>query len=364
MRILLYSRVFPPQTGGMERFAADLALWLAQHGHDVTVATMADGDPAEDKELPVLRRPSPLELARAVRRAEVVHINGLSLRGLAAALPARRPVVVTHAGHQAVCPTGLAWSPGGTCTAGPRPGPCSACAAADLQGRAAVRAHRAAAVRLVACNVPVSRYLQARLGLPRSHPIYNPVADRAFAIRADGSEEPVVAFAGRLVEEKGLDVLIDALGLLPDVRLEVAGDGPMRGVWQQRAVQQGVAPRIRWHGRLDFGGVAELYARAAVVCVPSVWQEPFGYAAAEAMAMGCAVVATPNGALPELLADGRGFVAEAATAQALADALRRALSDPAARRAAGEAARRFAHAQLHIDTTGAAYVEVYREVAR
>ena len=66
---------------------------------------------------------------------------------------------------------------------------------------------------------------------------------------------------------------------------------------------------------LKLGG---LYADAAVVCVPSAWQEPFGYAAAEAMAMGRAVVATPSGALRELLGDGRGFVAAAPTSDALA----------------------------------------------
>ena len=85
---------------------------------------------------------------------------------------------------------------------------------------------------------------------------------------------------------------------------------------------------------MSLAELGELYADAAVVCVPSAWQEPFGYAAAEAMAMGRAVVATPSGALPELLADGRGFVAaELSTREALAGHCDEALEDGGRRRA-------------------------------
>src|SRR5881392_2405997 len=108
MRILLYSRVFPPGVGGMERFAADLAQWLGEQGHHVTVATQTLAHPGSvssgDR---VLRRQSIGALLAAARRADVVHVNGLALRAIVPSLALGRRPIVTHAGHQAICPTGL-----------------------------------------------------------------------------------------------------------------------------------------------------------------------------------------------------------------------------------------------------------------
>ena len=106
--------------------------------------------------------------------------------------------------------------------------------------------------------------------------------------------------------------------------------------------------------------VVELYATAAVACVPSLWQEAFGYAAAEPMAVGRAVVATPSGALPELLAEGRGFVAAGFTPNDLALALRAALEDPARKAETEKHARVFAKSCFDPDVVADQYVEVYQ----
>jgi glycosyltransferase involved in cell wall biosynthesis len=121
----------------------------------------------------------------------------------------------------------------------------------------------------------------------------------------------------------------------------------------------GLSDRVEFLGALPFEELADVYTASSVVCVPSLWQEPFGYAAAEAMAMGCPVVATPSGALPELLSDGRGYVAETFTSDALAAALRLALGDPGAARAAGERARDWSREQLTVDVIGPRYLELF-----
>jgi glycosyltransferase involved in cell wall biosynthesis len=118
-----------------------------------------------------------------------------------------------------------------------------------------------------------------------------------------------------------------------------------------------VAARMRFLGVLPLEGVAELYARATVVCVPSIMCEAFGYAAAEAMAM--AVVGTPAGALRELLGAGRGFMAEAVSSKALVQALEDALGDGEARRRA----RDFALAELSVEAIGPRYIGIYQEAA-
>ncbi|MER3452957.1 MAG: hypothetical protein C4321_01935 [Chloroflexota bacterium] len=359
MHIALYSRVFPPAIGGMERFAADLAQWLAATGHDVTVLTSTQGSSELDRDLRVLRSPSPTATVSAMARADVVHVNGLSVRGIAFAMAARRAIVITHQGHQLVCPTGLAWVPESACTAGPRPGPCASCPARGPRGSVTLMTHRLAAHPGV--NVAVSRYLARRLGVSAADVIYNPVADSAF-LRRPGetpqSKTPVVAFAGRLVREKGLHVALRALSFLgEEVRFEVAGDGPMRATWQSLANELGLRNRVRWLGALH--NLVDLYARATVIVVPSLCDEAFGYAAAEAMAAGVPVVATPRGALVELVADGRGYLASACTPAALAEAVRTALSDRGATVSA-ERAHQFVREHAHIDRIGPKYLAMYK----
>lgn len=348
----------------MERFADDLAAWLVAAGHRVVVLTRTESDDSSKDPSCAVPRRSPMARAlRITRSADVVHVNGLSLRGIALARAAGVPAVVTHQGHQAVCPTGLAWTPDGRCSAGPHPGPCGACPKGGTWGRLAVQGHRVGA-RIVAQNVAISRYLRERVGLTDAEVIYNPVSSWRFSQAVEGAgTDGLIGFSGRLVAEKGIDLLLRAIKRIPDTRLEVAGDGPLRARLERLTHGLGIAGRVRFLGRLDVAGVAALYARAAVVCVPSVCYEAYGYAAAEAMAMGRAVVATPRGALPELLGGGRGFLANAAEPSALPEAVSSALGNTPARVEAGRCAARFAREHLHIDVTANRYVEIYRRVA-
>ena len=137
----------------------------------------------------------------------------------------------------------------------------------------------------------------------------------------------------------------------------------MRSAWQRLAAEIGVGDRAEFLGAKSLAELGELYADATVVCVPSAWEEPFGYAAAEAMAMGRAVVATPSGALPELLADERGFVAAAPTPRALAATLEEALADGYRRRTVERNAREFALSNLSVESVGPRYEALYQAAA-
>ena len=363
MKVALVSRPFPPAIGGMERFAEELASWLAASGHDVAVVTKTPG-PETGGSYRLLRRPSPGEYFRVLRWADVVHVNGLSLREeLPSTASGRRPVI-THAGLQAVCPTGMAWSEGGRCTAGPRLGPCDVCPGRGPAGRLEVLAHRAG-VRAAASNVCISRFVRDRLRPQRPSLIPNPVSPAAFAARSPGEGEPgLVAFAGRLVREKGVHVLLRALGEVGDAQLEIAGDGPERPSLEAEAERLGVGERVRFLGPLGLPEVLDLYGRASVVCVPSIWDEPFGYSAAEAMAMERPVVAFASGGLVELLSDGRGFLAHGIGIGPLARALTEALDDPPRRAAVAAAASSFARTELAIEVAGPRYVARYERAAR
>jgi glycosyltransferase involved in cell wall biosynthesis len=137
---------------------------------------------------------------------------------------------------------------------------------------------------------------------------------------APGPEPPPnsVAFVGQLTEAKGVHTLLKAAALLSGVRIRIAGAGPLEP--EVRA-----CPQVEFVGRIDW--VSRLFAESAIAVVPSEWEEAFGFVAAEAMACGCAVVASDAGALPEVVGDA-GMVFRRGDPQALAASIRRLASAP------------------------------------
>lgn len=122
-------------------------------------------------------------------------------------------------------------------------------------------------------------------------------------------DQGYVLFSGRLVEEKGVDVLIKAMEGLPEIPCKVLGSGPD---------EQRLKEMARLHKNIEFlgwrsGGPAwDLYRGARVVVVPSLWYEVFGLSALEAMAVGTPVIASDIGGLAEVVDDtvtGRLFPA-------------------------------------------------------
>ncbi len=159
-----------------------------------------------------------------------------------------------------------------------------------------------------------------------------------------GARDPVLLFAGRLTESKGADAFVEActsvLPRRPGWRAEMIGadrfspdaaDTPFLSGLRPRAAAAGV----RLLGHLPHPDVLAAMACAAVVVVPSRWEEPFGLAALEAMAGGAALIASPRGGLPELVGDA-GLLAGPDTAT-LAAAMLSLTADPAARAALGAA---------------------------
>jgi glycosyltransferase involved in cell wall biosynthesis len=136
-------------------------------------------------------------------------------------------------------------------------------------------------------------------------------------------------FAGRLSDEKGVDVAVRAVAALPTATLDVAGDGPARPSLEALATEIGVADRVRFHGRLATPGLRAVLQRAAVAVVPSRWYENQPLAVLEAFASGLPVVGTDLGGIPELIDPGvDGAIVAADDPSALADAVGPLLADP------------------------------------
>jgi glycosyltransferase involved in cell wall biosynthesis len=132
------------------------------------------------------------------------------------------------------------------------------------------------------------------------------------------------------VEEKGFDTAI-AAARTARVPLVVAGEGPDEA--RLRTLAAG-ADEVRFTGRLGAGELAQVRSRAAVVLVPSRWEEPCPYAALDALAAGVPVLASRLGGLPELVGEGDALPAD--DDNAWAQALETLWRDPAARREQGE----------------------------
>ena len=148
---------------------------------------------------------------------------------------------------------------------------------------------------------------------------------------------------GRLVPQKGLDSLLQALALQRGLkwRLTIVGDGPERENLEALASELRLAARVRWTGGLPAEQIASLWPELDVLVMPSrasdEWREANGQILREAMANEVAVLGTDSGVIPELIGDA-GLVVTAGDAQALATALEQ-LSDPPTRRRLAQAAR-------------------------
>ena len=152
-----------------------------------------------------------------------------------------------------------------------------------------------------------------------------------------------VLYVGRLVPEKGVDVLIRAAAA-GGFSVRVAGDGRIDG--ELRTLAADLGADVAFLGRLSEGQVREEMRRATVLVIPSVWHEVWGLVINEAFDVGLPVIGTHVGAISDLLADGRGLLVPPGDHGALETAVRSVLDDPEAGRAMAGRARRWAAAEL------------------
>jgi len=169
-------------------------------------------------------------------------------------------------------------------------------------------------------------------------------------------------FLSRISWKKGLDRLLEAWQAVPDLPLVIAGNDEEGYQPQLEALARklGIADRVLFVGPASDADKWALYAQAEVFVLPS-YSENFGIVVAEAMAMGCPVIVTPDVGAGELVAQAGAGVISSGEPKQLAAAVRELLADPGARRRHGEAGRRFARAQLSWEGIARRTCEMYRD---
>ena len=160
-------------------------------------------------------------------------------------------------------------------------------------------------------------------------------------------------FVGRLAAEKGVDVLLAALKELPNVSIDVIGDGP-------ESARLAEHPQVNLLGWLGAAEINERMQRAAYLVMPSIWYENFPRTLVEAYANGLPVIASRLGSLAELVDHGRtGLVFEPRSAHDLARHLAWAEAFPQKMRAMGENARETYEARFTPERNYARLLEIY-----
>ncbi len=383
MRVLHVNK-YLYRRGGAEGYLLDLAALQRAAGHDVGVWGMAH--PENDAQLPLADTFAPyVELepppggvaalgaaarmvwSRSARRGlaealdrfrpEVVHAHNiyhqLSPSVLAAARGAGVPVVMTLHDYKLACPSYQMLDHGRPCDACVGHSTLAAvrrrCKGGSLAASALLAfesgIHRlTGAYDSVDAFVSPSEFLaavMARAGLERDRlhvvPHFVHAAGTPQAAGPDDRPAAGVVFAGRLSHEKGVDTLVEAAALAPEVPVHIAGDGPERAALQRLATQRH-AGNVTFHGRLAKADLQRLVAASAATLVPSRWYENQPMTILESYAAAVPAVVTSLGGSPELVRDGvDGLVVPPDDPAALAAAISTLVADPARARAMGRA---------------------------
>jgi glycosyltransferase involved in cell wall biosynthesis len=179
-------------------------------------------------------------------------------------------------------------------------------------------------------------------------------------------------FVGRLVERKGVHLLLDALAAIPpsrSVRLHVVGDGPDRALLEARAASLGLGGRVVFHGFVSSAEKERHFAECHAFVLPAVIDakgdtEGLGVVLIEAQTYAKPVIASRAGGIVDIARDGRnGFLVPPGDAGALADAIVACMDDPARARALGEQGRADAEETFGWPVIAGRLAEVYRRVA-
>jgi len=275
MKILFTSHRFHPDIGGIESISGILSRSFASAGYSVRLVTQTPGDLQEDLHLfpfPVLRRPSPQQLLGCYRWADIVFQNNLEVRKLWPAFFFRRPLMI---GLQT-------WI-------------------RSVEGkRTAVSRFKQSAMRFATTVVACSDAIRAD-SFQRANVIGNPYSSQLFRVLPEIPRERAIVFLGRLVSDKGADLLLQAFAQLrpPGWRLTIIGDGPERRPLELLAKELGIFDSVNFSGVLQGEPLVRELNRYELMVIPSRWREPFGVVTLEGMACGCVVLASDGGGLPD-----------------------------------------------------------------
>ena len=383
-KLLLYSYDWAPLVGGVQTVMMDLALgicaWSKAHPEDsweVVLATQTPAAGMDDTKLPfaVVRQPSLLRLIRLMIAADIVHLAAPTALPLLVAQVLRRRLCIEHHGFQASCPNGLLFFEP---TRTPCPGhymarrytKCIECNRGVTGSLGAILLLMKTKARRwlsnwAAVNIVPTEWLGTVLQLKNQITVHHGVAvpdEDPPGTRVP----PVIAYQGRLVSTKGVDVLLAAAEQLQNEGIEfclrIIGEGPEGPALdrQARRLREGT---VSFLGHVPPERFKEALEGVSIIVVPSLGGEVFGLVVAESMLRCKALVISDIGALTEVAGES-GVVTKTGSPASLADALRHLVLNPEAVTKSGRQGRERAARFFRIDEMVKKHLAIYEGLAR
>jgi glycogen(starch) synthase len=360
MKILIYSRAFPPLVGGTETIVMLLALGLAESEGSmssgplaITVVTPTQTAESRESGLPfdLVRRPNPRILFRLFREADLIHFAGPSLMPMMLALLLRKTVVVEHHGFQTICPNGqLLYQPSQVQCSGhfmaKRYRECVRCnskmGALHSLKMLLLTFPRRWLCQHVSLNIFPTEWLARVLLLNRGTTIHHGILDNGETTTDHTPLIPTFTFVGRLVSTKGAHVLLSAARFLAGCgatyRLKIVGDGPDRQKLEKLVKDYQLQDCVEFLGYCTPDTLEETLKQTTALVVPSLAGEVFGLVVLENMLRRKCLIVSDIPPLREVIGDA-GLLFPAGDAQALASCMRQILNVPSLASSMGAAAR-------------------------
>lgn len=190
---------------------------------------------------------------------------------------------------------------------------------------------------------------------------------RSNAAAGDPKTPEVVLFVGRLIVEKGISEVLEALSKLAetnDARLIIAGEGPDRLRLEEYARRLGIEPRTTFAGYLSRESLAEAYEAASIFVLPTRYREGFPTSITEAMFAGLPIITTRTRGLADHLVDGvNAIFVEPGDADGLAVAIQTLLGNRPLRERMGKA-NRVKVEQFATEIVAAGYADALKEIIK
>lgn len=360
MKVLMLYNEFRSAFGGEDKVVSEMISIFQDHGVEVILETRSSKNLTFTKKTEAFfggvynpKSYSEIKKLLIAERPDVVHVHNLypffSPSVLAACRKAQVPVVMTLHNFALTCPHWSHFREGKVCEECTS-GNTAWCVINNCQGNIlesigyAIRTDMARRFGWFRKNVSVflalSEFAKKRLvsaGYPDDKIVVFPNPVELPENRAHMREGKYVAFAGRMSEEKGVDCLLAAARLLPNLEFGLAGDGPLF-----EKAQADASENVKFHGRLNAMELQSFYRNARLLVVPSTCFEMCPTVLLEGMALALPVVASKTGGLPEFVShEETGLLFERGDPKDLAAKINQLWNDPDLSEALGEAARQW-----------------------
>lgn len=269
MHILIFSTVFYPVLGGIENLTLNLSKEFIRKGHQVKVITyQKQNKPLTD--IDVYYAPGIIKTMELFVWCNVYYMPNISLKGIWPLLfNPRKKWIISQNDFSLT------------------------------KKRNFLSLLKLLLIKFSTKNISVSRSVAASLHTS-SKVIYNCYDDAVFTLQNSDQRELNFVFVGRLVSQKGCDILIKACsGLNKPFKLTIVGDGPEMNKLKNLVKEFNMEQSVTFTGTLNSAEIAKVLNQHKVMIVPSKRKEGFGIVVLEGLACGCRIIAADAGGLSE-----------------------------------------------------------------